>query len=121
MPIPAPLSRIAAVGTLGVSLTGSALAIAPSAQAADTSTTEISCSAVKVRTSPSKTASVKGIAYKGDKMTYNQWVYKASQRSWYTKGVVKRRSDGAEISGYVIYQFANPYGTNGAPTPPIPK
>lgn len=67
MPIPTRLSRMAAVGALGVSLIGSALAIAPSAQAADTGTTRISCSAVKVRTSPSKTASVKGIAYKGDK------------------------------------------------------
>ena len=121
MPISTRLGRMAAVGALGASLIGSALAVAPSAQAYDTGTTKISCSAVKVRKSASKSATVNGIAYKGDKMTYNLWVYRKAEKTWYTKGTVKRRSDGAKISGYVVYKCANPYGSNGAPTPPIPK
>ncbi|MFF4205726.1 SH3 domain-containing protein [Streptomyces sp. NPDC001668] len=119
--MPISIGRMAAVGALGASLIGSAVAMAPAAQAYDTGTTKISCSAVKVRTSPSQSGTVVGVAYRGDKMTYNQWVYKKSEKRWYTRGVVKRKSDGAKIRGYVVYRCANPYESNGAPTPPIPK
>jgi hypothetical protein len=112
---------MAAVGALGASLVGSALAMAPSAQAYDTGTTKVSCSAVKVRKSPSQSGTVVGVAYKGDKVTYNQWVYKKSEKRWWTRASVRRKSDAVVLKGYLIYQCANPYGTNGAPTPPIPK
>lgn len=121
--IPQRVKHALLATTMGLTAAAGGIATASTAtaQAYDTGTTKISCSAVKVHKSYSTTSTVRGIAYKGDKMTYNQWVYKKSEKRWYTRGVVKRRSDGARIKGYVIYRCANPYESNGAPTPPIPK
>ncbi len=112
-----PLAAVA----MTAAVAGAALVAAPSAQAYDSGTTKISCSAVKVHKSYSTTSTVRGIAYKGDKMTYTQWVHVKKTNTWWTRGTVKRRSDGVKISGYVIYNCANPYGTNPAPKPSIPK
>ncbi|WP_217570566.1 hypothetical protein [Streptomyces sp. GbtcB7] len=107
--------------SMGLAVAAGGLATASTAQAYDTGHTTISCSAVKVRKAPSKTAAVLGVAYRHDKIAYDQFAYKRSQKTWFTRGTVTRKSDGKKIRGYVIYQCANPYGSNGAPTPPIPK
>ncbi|MDX2549512.1 hypothetical protein [Streptomyces stelliscabiei] len=113
--------RTLAAASMGLAVAACGLATAATAQAYDTGHTTISCSAVKVRKSPSKTATALGVACRHDKIAYDQWVYKASQKTWFTRGTVTRKSDGRKIRGYVIYQCANPYASNGAPTPPIPK
>ncbi|MEW2350354.1 hypothetical protein AB0904_22100 [Streptomyces sp. NPDC006684] len=117
-----PLTRHATISAaLGLAaLTGGLALSTGTAAAYDSDTTKISCSAVKVHKSASKSSTAVGVAYKGDKMVYNQWAYKKSEKTWYTRGKITRRSDGAKISGYVLYQCANPYGTNGAPTPKKP-
>ncbi|WP_428935517.1 hypothetical protein [Streptomyces sp. ACT015] len=121
MKIRQTLVRALAASSLGLTVTAAGIMTATTAQAYDKSTTNISCSAVKVHKSPAKNATTVGIAYKGDKILYDQWVYKASEKTWYTRGKVTRKHDGAKIYGYMIYRCANPYGTNPAPTPPIPK
>ena len=114
--------RALAAASLGLAVAAGGLATATSAQAYDTSTTTISCSAVKVRKAPSKTSTVLGIGYRHDKVIYDQWVYKKSEKTWYTRGIVTRKSDGKKIGrGYMIYNCANPYKTNPAPKPSIPK
>ncbi|ATM24562.1 hypothetical protein SMD44_p10063 (plasmid) [Streptomyces alboflavus] len=114
------IGQLAAAGAVGAALLGTTMAVAP-AQAADSSRGKISCKAAKVRKNPAKNSTAKGIAYRGDKIVYDQFAYKKSERAWYTRGTVTRKSDGAKIRGYVPYGCANPYGTNPAPTPPIPK
>jgi hypothetical protein len=113
MPVRTRLGRAATVGTLGLSIAGSALVLAPSAHAADTGHGTISCSAVNSATV--------GVGYRHDKVAYDQWVYKRAEKTWYTRGTVQRKSDGKKVRGYVLYGCANPYGTNSAPKPPIPK
>lgn len=113
--------RALAAASTGLAVAVGGLATAATAQAYDTGHTTISCSAVKVRKSPAKNATALGVAYRHDKIAYNQFAYKRSEKTWYTRGTVTRKSDGKKIRGYVIYQCANPYGSNGAPTPPIPK
>ncbi|MET9777953.1 hypothetical protein ABZ023_27505 [Streptomyces sp. NPDC006367] len=107
--------------TIGLSVAAGGLATASTAQAADTGHTKISCSAVKIRKAPSKTATVLGIGYRGDRIAYDQWAYKKAEKTWYTRGTVTRKSDGKKVRGYVVYKCANPYGGWPAPTPPIPK
>ncbi|MEV5282654.1 hypothetical protein ACFYMW_35840 [Streptomyces sp. NPDC006692] len=107
--------------TMGLAVAAGGLATASTAQAADTGHTKISCSAVKIRKAPAKTATVLGVGYRGDKIAYDQWAYKKAERTWYTRGTVTRKSDGKKVRGYVVYQCANPYGGWPAPTPPIPK
>lgn len=107
--------------TMGLAVAAGGVATASTAQAADTGHTKISCSAVKIRKAPSKTATVVGIGYRKDKVAYDQWAYKKAEKRWYTRGTVTRKSDGKKIRGYMVYECANPYGTNPAPTPPIPK
>ena len=121
--IPQRVKHALLATTMGLTAAAGGIATASTAtaQAYDTGTTKISCSAVKVHKSYSTTSTVRGIAYRGDKMTYNQWVHVKKTNTWWTKGTVRRRSDGAKIHGYVVYRCANPYGSNGAPTPPIPK
>lgn len=121
MYIPKRLGRPLAAVAVSAAMAGTALVAAPAAQAYDTGHTKISCSAVKVRAKSTTSSAVKGIAYKGDSMAYNLWVYQKAKKLWWTKGVVTRRSDGAKISGYVVYDCANPYQSNPAPKPPIPK
>ncbi|MGW7542218.1 hypothetical protein ACWGKQ_14010 [Streptomyces sp. NPDC054770] len=111
------LARTAAVAALGLTLVTGATINATHANAVTKDTTKISCKAVKVHKQPKKTSTVVGIAYKGDKMLYDQWAYKKSEKQWYTRGKITRKSDGAKIYGYVIWNCANPYGTNPAPTP----
>ncbi|MFI0813507.1 hypothetical protein [Streptomyces echinatus] len=101
-------------GALGLAVTGGGLAAASTAQAA-TAQTKISCSAAKIRKSPSKSATVLGIGYRGDKVAYDRMV--THERNWWTHGTVTRRSDGKKVRGYVIYQCANPYGRWPAPRP----
>uniref|UniRef100_A0AAU2ABX6 SH3 domain-containing protein n=1 Tax=Streptomyces sp. NBC_00093 TaxID=2975649 RepID=A0AAU2ABX6_9ACTN len=113
--------RALAAASLGLAVAVGVLATASTAQAYDTGTTKISCSAVKVRKSPSTTAGAVGVAYRNDRISYDQWVYRSATKTWWTRGTVTRKSDGRKLRGYVIYQCANPYGTNGAPTPSIPK
>ncbi|MFF3372076.1 hypothetical protein ACFYXF_03860 [Streptomyces sp. NPDC002680] len=115
------IRRALTAGSLGLAVTVGGMAGAGTAQAADTGRTTISCSAVKVRKAPARTATVVGVAYRRDTVVYDQWAYKRSERTWYTRGTVTRRSDGKKVRGYMIYQCANPYGSTGAPTPPIPK
>ncbi|MCX4682119.1 hypothetical protein OG413_43850 [Streptomyces sp. NBC_01433] len=115
------IGRLAAAGAVGAALLATSVAIAPAAQAADSSTGKISCSAAKVRKNPTKNSTANGIAYRGDKIVYDQFAYRKSEKAWYTRGTVTRKSDGAKIRGFVPYGCANPYGTNPAPTPPIPK
>lgn len=107
--------------TMGLTVAVGGIATASTAQAADTGHTTISCSAVKIRKAPSKTATVVGVGYRKDKVAYDQWAYKKAEKRWYTRGTVTRKSDGRKIRGYMVYECANPYGTNPAPTPPIPK
>jgi hypothetical protein len=121
MPIRTRLARLTAVGALGASLVVSGVLLAPGAQAYDTGHGKVSCSAVKVRKSPAKNATAVGVTYKGDKVAYDQFAYKKSEKTWYTHGTFVRKSDGKRLKGYVFYKCANPYGTNPAPTPPIPK
>ncbi|WP_405686424.1 hypothetical protein OG204_20895 [Streptomyces sp. NBC_01387] len=110
-----------AATALGLTVTAAGIAsTAGTAQAYGKDTTKISCSAAKVRIHPAKDSAARGVAYKGDKMLYDQWDYKKSEKTWYTRGKVTRK-DGAKIYGYVLYQCANPYGTDGAPTPKVPK
>lgn len=106
--------------TMGLAVAAGGVVTASTAHAADTGHTRVSCSAVKIRKAPSKTATVVGIGYRGDKVAYDQWAYKRAERQWYTRGTVTRK-DGKKVRGYMVYQCANPYGTNPAPTPPIPK
>lgn len=106
---------------LGLTVAAGITVTATDAHASDKATTKISCSAAKVRVNPSKNSTSRGVAYRGDKMLYDQWAYKKSEKTWYTRGKVTRKSDGAKIYGYVPYKCANPYGTNPAPTPKIPK
>lgn len=114
--------RAFAATALGLTVAAAGLVTtAGTAQAYDKDTTKISCSAVKVHKQPSKKSTAVGIAYKGDKILYDQWAYKKSEKTWYTRGKITRKSDGAKIYGYVLYKCANPYGTNGAPTPKIPS
>ncbi|WP_406436048.1 hypothetical protein OHB00_18750 [Streptomyces sp. NBC_00631] len=114
--------RALAAASLGLAVVAGGLATASTAQAYDTGTTTISCSAVKVRKAPSKTSTVLGIGYRHDKVVYDQWVYKKVEKTWYTRGTVTRKSDGKKIGrGYMIYNCANPYKTNPAPKPSIPK
>ena len=113
--------RALAAASLGLAVAVGGLATATTAQAYDTGTTTISCSAVKVRKAPSKTSTVVGIGYRHDKVVYDQWAYKKAEKTWYTRGTVTRKSDGKKIRGYMIYNCANPYKTNPAPKPSIPK
>ncbi|MER7932956.1 MULTISPECIES: hypothetical protein [unclassified Streptomyces] len=113
--------RALAAATLGLAVTAGALATATTAQAYDTGKTTISCSAVKIRKTPAKTSTVVGIGYRHDTVVYDQWAYKKAEKTWYTRGTVTRKSDGKKIRGYMIYNCANPYQTNPAPKPPIPK
>lgn len=53
-------------------------------------------------------------------MRYDQWDYKRSEKRWYTRGTVTLRG-GRQVRGYVLYMCANPYETESAPTPPVPK
>ncbi|WP_434598541.1 hypothetical protein [Streptomyces sp. A5-4] len=114
------IGRLAAAVAVSAALVGTSLAVAPAAQAAGSGTGKISCSAAKVRKSPAKNSTARGIAYRGDKIVYDQFAYKKSEKAWYTRGTVTRKSDRARIRGYVPYGCANAYGTNPAPTPPIP-
>ena len=107
--------------SMGLTLAAGGLATASTAQAADTGHTKISCSAVKIRKAPSKNSAAVGVGYRNDKVAYDQWAYRRAEKRWYTRGTVTRRSDGKKIRGYMVYECANPYGTNPAPTPPIPK
>lgn len=116
------VKRTLLAATMGLTIAAAGLSTASSAQASGTGTTKISCSAVKVRKSPAKNATAYGVAYRGDKIVYDQFAYRKSEKTWYTRGTVTRKSDGVKIhKGYVFYRCANPYGTNPAPTPPIPK
>ncbi|MDJ0346817.1 hypothetical protein QMK19_38640 [Streptomyces sp. H10-C2] len=114
------IGRAAAVGVLGLSVAGSALALAPSAQAYSTGYGTISCSAVKVHRDAGRTSTTVGIAYRHDKIAYDQFAYRASERTWYTRATVTR-ADGKKIRGYMLYDCANPYNSNPAPKPPIPR
>ncbi|MCX4681346.1 hypothetical protein OG413_45395 [Streptomyces sp. NBC_01433] len=115
------VKRAVVAGTLGLAVATGGIATASTAQAADTGTDTISCSAVKVHASYSTGSTTVGVAYKGDKITYKQWVYQRSAKTWWVNGTVTRKSDHKKIRGYVVYQCANPYNTWPAPTPPIPK
>ncbi|MDX3435696.1 hypothetical protein [Streptomyces stelliscabiei] len=110
--------RIAA-GVLGLALAGGGMAAAPAAQAYDTATMKVSCSAVKFHKSPSKTSVVVGIGYKGDKVRVDQFAYKVKEKTWYSRGTVTRRSDGKRVRGYAIYYCVNPYEVS--PPPAYPK
>ncbi|WP_247692316.1 hypothetical protein [Streptomyces sp. RK31] len=102
-------------------MVASGVLLAPGAQAADAGHRKISCSAVKVGESPAKSAAAVAVAYKGGKTAYDHFVCKRAEKTRYTRGTVTRKSDGKKVQGYVFYKCANPYGTNPAPTPPIPK
>ncbi|WP_331731909.1 hypothetical protein OG613_49230 (plasmid) [Streptomyces sp. NBC_00015] len=115
------VKRTLLAATMGLTVAVGGIATASTAQAADTGHTKISCSAVKIRKAPSKTSTVVGIGYRKDPVAYDQWAYKKAEKQWYTRGTVTRKSDGKRIRGYMVYQCANPYQTNPAPTPKIPK
>jgi hypothetical protein len=115
------LTRSVAAAALGLTVAAGVTVTANNAHAADKDTAKISCSAAKVRVNPAKNSAARGIAYQGDKILYDQFAYKKSEKRWYTRGKVTRKHDGAKIYGFVPYKCANPYGTNPAPTPPIPK
>ncbi|MFM9462690.1 hypothetical protein ACKI1K_07530 [Streptomyces scabiei] len=119
--IPQRVKHTLLATAMGLAVAAGGVATASTAQAADTGHTKVSCSAVKIRKSASKTATVVGIGYRNDKVAYDQWAYKKAEKQWYTRGTVTRKSDGKKVRGYMVYQCANPYGTNPAPTPPIPK
>lgn len=110
--------RIAA-GVLGLVVAGGGLTAAPSVQAYDTATMKVSCSAVKFHKKPSKSSTVVGIGYKRDRARVDQFVYKAKERTWYSRGTVTRRSDGKRVRGHAIYRCVNPYGAT--PPPAYPK
>ncbi|RPE39014.1 hypothetical protein EDD90_1967 [Streptomyces sp. Ag109_O5-1] len=73
--------RSIAAGVLGFALAGGGLAAAPAAQAYDTATMKVSCSAVKFHKSPSKTSVVVGIGYRGDKVRVDQFAYKVKEKT----------------------------------------
>ncbi|MFF7858605.1 hypothetical protein [Streptomyces sp. NPDC007904] len=110
------LTRTVLAATAGLCVAAAGLLTAPAAQAADTSHTTVSCSTLKIRKAPVKTAPVVGVGYRKDKVAYDQWAYKRSEKTWYTRGMLTRRSDGKKIRGYMVYQCANPY----RPGPPPP-
>ncbi|MFI6019119.1 hypothetical protein ACIBCP_16030 [Streptomyces sp. NPDC051287] len=113
--------RALAAASLGLAVAAGGLVTATTAQAYDTGKTTISCSAVNIRKAPSKTSTVVGIGYRHDTVVYDQWAYNKAQKTWYTRGTVTRKSDGEKVRGYMIYNCANPYETNPAPKPSIPK
>ncbi|MCZ9354070.1 hypothetical protein ACFW4M_07760 [Streptomyces sp. NPDC058794] len=121
MTIPSRVRRALAASSIGLAVAAGGLASASTAQAYDTGHTTISCKAVKVHKDPSKKSAVVGIAYRHDKIAYNQFAYKRAEKTWYTRGTVTRKSDGKKIRGYMIYDCANPYESNPAPKPPIPR
>ncbi|MFD9904835.1 hypothetical protein [Streptomyces sp. NPDC059063] len=81
-------------------------------------TGEISCAAAKIRATPDRDALARGVAYRGDTLTYSEFVYVRSERTWYTRGTITRAHDRAEISGLILYTCATPYGDKAAPIPP---
>jgi hypothetical protein len=102
-----------------VCVAGAALGLAQPAQAYGTGTMKVSCSAVNVRSGPSQGNVIVGVGYRGDTVRVTQFVYKVSERRWYSHGTVTRRSDGRKVSGYGIYDCINPY--NASPPPAYPK
>ncbi|POX58088.1 hypothetical protein C3492_39640 [Streptomyces sp. Ru62] len=111
------VKRSVAAGILALAVAVSGLATAATAQAA-TGHTKISCTAAKIRTAPSTTATVLGIGYRGDKVAYDRMV--SHEKNWWTHGTVTRRSDGKKVRGYVVYQCANPLRPLARP-PPVLK
>jgi hypothetical protein len=98
--------------TVVMAVTGTA---APAASATDT---KIVCDAVRVRAEPADDATALGIAYEGDTISFDQWVYVRAESRWYTRGRVTRQ-DGERISrGYVPYSCANPYQDPESDAPP---
>lgn len=110
-----------AATALAVSLAASAgmLAMSPAAVARDTDTTVISCrQGANLRTDSSQRSRIIRALPKGTKVTYDQWGYKRSEKRWYTHVI---KVNGKRQSGWVVYACANPYKSEGAPTPPVPK
>ena len=106
-----------AVSALG--LAGAALGTAPAASAYDTDTTVISCEkGSNLRADSSQSSRVTRVLPKGTRVTYNQWGYKRAERRWYTHVI---EVNGQPAQGWVVYACANPYKSEGAPTPLIPK
>ncbi|MGW5212804.1 hypothetical protein ACWEQO_16765 [Streptomyces sp. NPDC004051] len=121
MTIPSRVRRALAASSIGLAVAAGGLASASTAQAYDTGHTTISCKAVKVHKDPSKKSAVVGIAYRHNKVAYNQFAYKRAEKTWHTRDAVTPKSDGKKIRGYMIYDCVNPYESNTAPKPPIPK
>ncbi|WP_405671386.1 hypothetical protein [Streptomyces sp. NBC_01530] len=115
------MARSLAASALGLTVAAGGLAAAGTAQAYDTGVTHVSCKAVKVHKSWSKNSTTVGIAYKGDKVVFDQWEYVKRTKTWWVRSKITRKSDGAKLRGYVVYQCANPYETTPAPEPTPPK
>lgn len=116
-----PISRRVVAGGLLTMATAGVVAFgaAPAAQAYDTVTMKVSCSAVNIRSGPSQHSTIVGVGYRGDRVRVNQFAYKVSEHRWYSRGTVTRRSDGKRVTGYGIYYCINPY--NMSPPPAYPK
>ena len=115
------ISKRAVAGGLLIAASAGAVAFgtAPAAQAYDTATMKVSCSAVNIRSGPSQHNTIVGVGYRGDSVRANQFAYKVTEHRWYTRGTVTRRSDGKKVTGYGIYDCINPYGAT--PPPSYPK
>jgi hypothetical protein len=111
-------TRVHSIRTVLAIAGASAFIVAGTATSAAASETTIVCETAKVRAEPEDDATVLGIAYEDDKITYDAWVYKKNERTWYTRGTVTRQ-DGERIpQGYVPYKCANPYKDPLSDAPP---
>jgi len=111
--------QTATVAVSALGLAGAVLGAAPAASAYDTGTTVISCGkGTNLRADSSQSSRVIRVLPKGTRVTYNQWGFKRAERRWYTHVI---EANGKPAQGWVAYACANPYKSEGAPTPPIPK
>ncbi|WP_440581226.1 hypothetical protein [Streptomyces sp. PT19] len=74
------VKRVAVAGSLDLAAASGGIATDTTVQASDSATDKISCSAIRAHKSASKGSTPIGIAYKGDKITYKEWVYRKPKK-----------------------------------------
>ncbi|MGN9821880.1 SH3 domain-containing protein [Streptomyces sp. SD11] len=110
-------TAVAALVALGAA--GGVLVSSSAASAYDTGKTVISCSkGANLRADSSQRSRIIRALPQGTKVTYDKWGYKRAEKRWYTHVI---KVNGKRQAGWVVYACANPYESEGAPTPPIPK
>ncbi|MFH9735842.1 SH3 domain-containing protein [Streptomyces sp. NPDC017260] len=114
-----PTTRTATAALVALGAAGGVLGFPAAASAKSTDTTVISCSkGANLRADSSQRSRIIRALPKGTRVTYDQWGYKRAEKRWYTHVI---KVNGKRQAGWVVYACANPYKSEGAPTPPIPK